>query len=78
MFSLCFMVPHIRDVGVTGSNPVTYLSDRYRLLALQVLRRVHPLMQHANDRDTVIRDAKVNHMPLDIAAAVSLTNMFTG
>jgi hypothetical protein len=41
-------------------------------------RGVHPIMKHANDPDTVIRDAKLNHMPLDIAAAVTMTNMFTG
>jgi len=54
------------------------VTDRYVLLGLQVSRRVHPLMQHANDRDTVIRDAKVDHMPLNITSAVSLTNMVTG
>jgi hypothetical protein len=43
-----------------------------------MLRSVHPVMKDANDRDTIIRNSKVNHMPLDIAAAISVTNMVTG
>jgi hypothetical protein len=37
-----------------------------------VVRGSHPIVQDANDRNTVIRDAKVNHMPLD-TTAVALT-----
>ncbi len=44
---------------------------------LQVPRRVHAIMKHANDRDPVVRDTEVNHMPLDIAAAIPLTNILT-
>jgi hypothetical protein len=44
---------------------------------LQMSRGVYPIMKHANDRDAVIRNAKVNHMPLDVAATISLTNMIT-
>jgi hypothetical protein len=43
-----------------------------------VVRRIHAPMKDANERDTVIREAKVNHMPLDITAVVPLTNMITG
>jgi len=43
-----------------------------------MVRGIHPLMKHWNDRDTVVRDAKVNHMPLHITAAVPWTNMVTG
>ena len=42
---------------------------------LHVSRGIHPLVKHPNDRDSVFGDAKVNHMPLDIAAAVPQTNM---
>jgi hypothetical protein len=36
------------------------------------MRRVHPLMKDANDRDAVVSDAEINHMPLDIAATIGL------
>ncbi len=45
---------------------------------LQMTRGVHPIMKHANDGDAVVRDTKINHMPLDIAAAIPKTNMVTG
>jgi hypothetical protein len=32
------------------------------------MRRIHPLMKDANDRNAVVGDAEINHMPLDIAA----------
>jgi hypothetical protein len=35
-------------------------------------------MKDANDRDSVSRDAEVNHVPLNVAAAISLTDMVTG
>jgi hypothetical protein len=41
------------------------------------MRRIHPLMKDANDRNAVVGDAEINHMPLDIAAAIALTNMIT-
>jgi hypothetical protein len=68
----------LKILGAAARNftiPSESRSDRSPWLqALQVLRGVHPLMKDANDRDTVIRDAKVNHVPLDITAAVPLTN----
>jgi hypothetical protein len=33
--------------------------------------RVHPLMKDANNRDAEVGDAEINHMPLDIAAAIA-------
>jgi hypothetical protein len=45
---------------------------------LHVSRGIHPIMKDANDRDTVFRDTEINYMPLDIAAAITLTNMMTG
>ena len=41
-----------------------------------MMRRVHPLMK-ANNRDAVVGDAEINHMPLDIAAAIARSNMIT-
>jgi hypothetical protein len=41
------------------------------------MRRVHPLMKDANNRDAVVGDAEINHMPLDIAAAIAPANMIT-
>jgi len=35
-----------------------------------MMRPVHPLMKDANNRDAVVGDAEINHMPLDIAAAI--------
>jgi hypothetical protein len=35
-------------------------------------------MKDANDRDPVIRDTKVNHVPFDMATAIPLTDMATG
>jgi hypothetical protein len=35
-------------------------------------------MKDANDRDAVVRDTKLNHVPLDIAAAIPLADMVTG
>jgi hypothetical protein len=40
-----------------------------------MMRRVHPLMKDANNRDAVVDDAEINHMPLDIAAAIARSNM---
>lgn len=54
------------------------MTDLYGLQTSKVARRVHPVMQYANDSDTVIRDPKINHVPLDVAAAVPGTNMVTG
>jgi hypothetical protein len=45
---------------------------------LHVSRGIHPIMKDANDRDTVFRDTEINYMPLDIAAAITQTNMMTG
>jgi len=45
--------------------------------ALQVMRRIHPLMKDANNRDAVLGDAEINHMPLDVAAAIARSNMIT-
>jgi hypothetical protein len=56
---------------------VNYLADCRQLQALQMMRLVHPLMKDANNRDTVVGDAEINHMPLDIAAAVDPSNMIT-
>ncbi len=39
--------------------------------------RVHPLMKDANNRDAVVGGAEINHMPLDIAAAIAGSNMIT-
>jgi hypothetical protein len=58
-------------LGCTGMNAPGYRQ------ALHVSRSIHPLVKHANDRDPVFRDSKVNHMPLDITAAVPLTNVVT-
>ena len=44
---------------------------------LNQLERLCHYYEHANDRDTVIGYAKVNHMPLDISAAVPLATMLT-
>jgi hypothetical protein len=55
----------------------THLADYRQLQALQVMRRVHPLMKDANNRDAVVGDAEINHMPLDIAAAIVRSNMIT-
>jgi hypothetical protein len=41
------------------------------------MRRIHPLMKDANDCDAVVGDAEINHMPLDVAAAIALANMIT-
>jgi hypothetical protein len=35
-----------------------------------MMRRVHALMKDANNRDAVVGDAEINHMPLGIAAAL--------
>jgi hypothetical protein len=55
-----------------SSHPRDYRSC---LVGLTDGKSVHPLMKDTNNRDTVIRDAKVNHVPLNIAASVPLTNM---
>jgi hypothetical protein len=54
---------------------VNYLADYRQLQALQVMRRIHPLMKDANNRDAVVGSAEINHMPLDIAAAIARSNM---
>ena len=41
------------------------------------MRRIHPLMKNANNRNAVVSDAEINNMPLDIAAAIALANMIT-
>jgi hypothetical protein len=41
------------------------------------MRRVHPLMKDANNHDAVVGDAEIDHMPLDIAAAVAPSNLIT-
>jgi hypothetical protein len=56
---------------------VNYLADCRQLQALQMMRRVRPLMKDANSRDAVVGDAEINHMPLDIAAAIARSNMIT-
>jgi hypothetical protein len=43
------------------------------LPSLQVVGSIHAVMKDADDRDAVVRDAKVNHVPLDIAAPIPLT-----
>ncbi len=35
------------------------------------------LMKDANNRDAVVGDAEINHMPFDIAAAIARSNMIT-
>ena len=42
-----------------------------------MMRRVHPLVKDANNRDAVVGDSEINHMPLDIAAAIARSNMIT-
>jgi hypothetical protein len=37
--------------------------------------RVHALMKDANNRDAVVGEAEINHMPLDIATAIARANM---
>jgi hypothetical protein len=39
--------------------------------------RIHSLTKDASNRDAVVGDAEINHMPLDIAAAITLANMIT-
>ena len=43
-----------------------------------MVRGVHPFIKDTNDRNTIGRDSKVNHVQLNIASAVFLTNMVTG
>jgi hypothetical protein len=57
---------------------MTALISHCRRLTLHMMRGVHTLMKNANDRDAVRRDAEVNHMPPNVAAAVSLANVVTG
>jgi hypothetical protein len=42
----------------------THLADCRQLQALQVMRRIRPLMKDANSRNAVVGDAEINHMPL--------------
>src|SRR6204780_3707753 len=57
--------------------PARDLADCRQLQALQMMRRVHPLVKDANNRDAVVGDSEINHMPLDIAAAIARSNMIT-
>ena len=41
------------------------------------MRFIHPLMVDANNRNAVVSDAELNHIPLDIAVALALANMIT-
>jgi len=41
------------------------------------MRRIHPFMKDANNRDAVVGEAEINHMPFDIAAAIARSNMIT-
>jgi hypothetical protein len=61
-------VPEQRPLDALASHR---LADYRQLQALQVMRRIHPLMKDANNRDAVVGDAEINHMPLDIAAAIA-------
>jgi hypothetical protein len=42
-----------------------------------MMRRIRPLMQDANNRDAVVGDTEINHMPLDIAPAIARSNLIT-
>jgi hypothetical protein len=42
-----------------------------------MIRRVHPLTKDANNRDAVVGDTEINHMPLDIAAPIARSNVIT-
>jgi hypothetical protein len=55
-------------------SAVNRLVDCRQPQALQMMRRVHPLMNDANNRDAVVGDTEINHMPLDIAAAIARSN----
>jgi hypothetical protein len=54
---------------------LTGKADSRQLQALQVMRRVHPLMKDADNRDAAVSDAEINHRSLDIAAVIVAANM---
>ncbi len=41
-------------------------------------RCVHPVMQHPNDRNAIVRDAEINDVPAKVAATVSLPDVIAG
>jgi hypothetical protein len=41
------------------------------------MRRIDPVMKDANNGNAVLGDAEINHVSLDSAAAIALSNMIT-
>ena len=45
---------------------------------LQILQRIHPLVQNTNDRNPIGGHAEIDHVLLNTAATIARSNVITG